>query len=126
GQYPIVPVLNDPNGKLGNYTVATNFGILTVTSAPLVVNVDSATRLYGSENPVFTGSVEGIKNGDQIAASYATAAFASSSVGQYPIYPVLNDPDGKLVNYTVVTNLGILTVTSVPLVVNVDSFSRLY
>ena len=186
GTYPITPALVDPNGKLVNYTVATNNGLLTVGKAePLLtwaapssitygtvlsgvqlnasanvpgsllynpaagtvlnagtntlttvftptdtVDYNSATdavslvilpasltvtgsnafRLYGQTNPAFGGTITGIQNADDITATYGTEATNDSPVGTYPITPSLIDPNGKLVNYTVVTNNGLLTV----------------
>src|SRR5205814_9198069 len=74
GTYPIVPTLVDPSGKLGNYTVTSNNGTLTVNTAPLSVTGANATRVYGAANPSFTGTITGIKNGDNITATYASTA----------------------------------------------------
>ena len=60
-----------------------------------------ATRVYGDPNPAFTGTITGIKNGDNITATYSTTATAASPVGTYPITPALVDPTNKLGNYTV-------------------------
>jgi 6-phosphogluconolactonase (cycloisomerase 2 family) len=126
GTYPIVPALADPTGKLTNYTVVSNNGVLTVTGASLTVTVDNASRLYGDANPVFTGTITGIQNGDNITATYSSIADPTSPVGTYAIVPTLVDPTGKLANYSVVIKNGILTVTPVPLTVTADNASRLY
>jgi 6-phosphogluconolactonase (cycloisomerase 2 family) len=126
GTYPIVPTLVDPTGKLSNYTVVSNNGVLTVTGASLTVTVDNASRLYGDPNPVFTGTITGIQNGDNITATYASVADPTSPVGTYAIVATLVDPTGKLANYSVVVNNGILTVTPAPLSVTADNASRLY
>jgi len=114
GFYAIVPALVDPSAKLGNYAVTINNGSLTVNPAPLSVTAANATRVYGDPNPVFTGAIVGIKNGDNITATYSSVATAASPVGTYPIVPTLVDPGGKLTNYTVVSNNGILTVAPAP------------
>jgi 6-phosphogluconolactonase (cycloisomerase 2 family) len=126
GTYPIVPTLVDPDGKLSNYTVVSNNGILTVSGAVLTVTAGNASRLYGDPNPVFTGTITGIQNGDNITATYASVADPTSSVGNYAIVPTLVDPTGKLANYSVVVNNGILTITPVPLTVTINNASRLY
>jgi hypothetical protein len=126
GTYPIVPTLVDPNGKLVNYTVVINNGTLTVNPAPLTVTAANATRLYGAPNPAFTGTITGIKNGDNVTATYASVATATSNVGTYPIVPTLVDPTGKLGNYTVTSNNGTLTVTAAPLTVTAANATRLY
>ena len=126
GTYTIVPTLVDPNGKLVNYTVVINNGTLTVNAAPLTVTAANASRAYGSANPAFSGTITGIKNGDNITATYASAATATSNAGTYAIIPTLVDPTSKLGNYTVTINNGTLTVTAVPLTVTAANASRLY
>ena len=126
GTYPITPALVDPTGKLGNYTVTSTNGTLTVTPAPLSVAAANATRFYGDPNPVFTGTITGLKNADNITATYSSVADATSLVGTYPIVPAVVDPTGKLSNYTVTATNGVLTVSPAPLVVTAANASRLY
>jgi hypothetical protein len=126
GSYSIVPSLNDPAGKLGNYTVTINNAALTVGQASLSVTADNANRAYGAANPVFTGTLSGVQNNDPITPSYSCGAMASSPVGSYSIVPSLNDLGGELVNYTVTINNGILAVSPAELTVAADSASRAY
>ncbi|HWX20041.1 MAG TPA: MBG domain-containing protein, partial [Candidatus Binatia bacterium] len=49
--------------------------------------------------------------GDNITASYTTAAGTNSPVGSYSIVPSLNDPNSKLTNYSVLSTNGTLTIT---------------
>src|SRR5260370_1377183 len=92
GTYSIVPTLVDPGNKLGNYVVTSNNGKLTINPAPLTVTAADAGRLYGDGNPTFTGTITGIKNSDNITATYASAATAASAIGTYSIVPTLVDP----------------------------------
>jgi 6-phosphogluconolactonase (cycloisomerase 2 family) len=126
GTYPITPALSDPAGKLANYTVVISNGVLTINPAPLTVTAANASRPYGSANPAFTGTITGIKNGDNITATYASATDATTNVGNYPIVPTLVDPTAKLGNYTVTINNGTLTITQVPLTVTANNASRVY
>ncbi len=126
GTYAITPTLVDPTSKLANYTVTSNNGVLTITPAPLSVVAANATRFYGDPNPVFTGAITGIKNGDNITASYSSVADPTSAPGTYSIVPTLVDPTGKLSNYTVTSANGVLTVNAAPLVVTAANASRLY
>ena len=127
GTYPIIPALVDPTGKLSNYTVTINNGTLTVTSAILTVTANNASRFYGDPNPLFTGTITGIQNGDNITATYSSVADPTSPVGTYAIVPTLSDNGtGALANYAVVSNNGILTVNPAPLTVTAISVSRLY
>jgi hypothetical protein len=99
-----------------DYSVATLTVALTVNKAPLTVSPNSASRLYGVANPVFTGSIIGLVAGDTITATYASAANMTTVVGVYPsganaIAATLSDPESKLPNYTLTQNLGTLTIT---------------
>ncbi|HSH96231.1 MAG TPA: YHYH protein, partial [Roseimicrobium sp.] len=126
GSYSITATLNDPGTRLGNYTVTTNTGTLTVSAAPMTVTVNSASRNYGVTNPVFSGTLTGVTNSDSITATYTTTATTNSAKGSYSITPVLSDPGSKLSNYTVTTNAGTLTVSAAPMTVTVNSASRNY
>jgi uncharacterized repeat protein (TIGR01451 family) len=126
GTYPIVPTYSDPGGVLNNYNIILTTGVLTITPAPLSVTADNASRVYGDPNPVFTGSIVGIKNGDNITATYTSVAIAASPVGTYPIVANLIDLTHKLGNYTVTKIDGVLTITQAPLTVTAADATRLY
>jgi hypothetical protein len=126
GTYPITPILVDPDGKLDNYLVTITDGPLTVTAAPLTVAVNSSSRAYGATNPIFSGTITGLLNADNITATYACAATPSSTVGTYSITPTLADPDGKLSNYTLISSNGTLSVTRAGLTVTANNASRTY
>ncbi|HET9836971.1 MAG TPA: MBG domain-containing protein [Candidatus Angelobacter sp.] len=98
---------------------------ITVTPAALSVTADNASRLYGAPNPPFTGSIVGIKNGDNITATYATAATQASPVGTYAIVPTLVDPDSKLGNYTVTSTNGVLTINPAPLTILANDATKI-
>ena len=111
GTYQIVPTLVDPDNKLSSYAVTINNATLTVTPAPLLVSANDATRASGTANPTFTGTVQGLKNGDAITATHDSAATADSPAGSYAIVPKLQDASGNLGNYSVSMSNGTLTVT---------------
>jgi uncharacterized repeat protein (TIGR01451 family) len=126
GTYRIVANLIDLTHKLGNYTVTKTDGVLTITQAPLTVTAANASRLYGDPNPVFAGTIVGIKNGDAITATYSSPATVLSDVGTYPIVPALVDPALKLGNYAVTSLNGVLTINPAPLTFTVANTSRGY
>jgi hypothetical protein len=74
---------------------------LAVLPAPLTVTAADASRAYGQTNPVFTGAITGVANGDNITATYGCSATAASPAGTYPIIPSLLDPSNRETNYTV-------------------------
>jgi alpha-L-rhamnosidase len=94
-----------------DYSSATQTVSLVVSTAPLTVSANNTNRQYGQTNPVFTGTLAGVVNGDNITANYSCVATASSPVGTYPIVPIFSDPNSRLGNYAVTTNDGTLTIT---------------
>ena len=92
GTYPITV----SGGVSGNYTFTYASGTLTVTKAPLTVVGNNATRPYGATNPVFTATITGVMNGDNITARFNTTATTNSLPGDYIIQLSMNDPGGKL------------------------------
>ncbi len=124
GTYPIVPTVS--GAAIGNYTVTTTNGVLSVTPATLTVTANNATRGYGVANPAFTGTTTGLLNGDIVTTTFATAAVVNSPVGTYPIVPTVSGPATS--NYTVITVNGTLTITQnqSSLVINVDNATRRY
>ena len=86
--------------------------LITLSNSPvLTVTADNKAKVYRQSNPTLTGTVVGVLGGDNITATFTTTATTSSAVGAYPIKPVLSDPNGRLGNYNVITNNGILTIT---------------
>ncbi len=122
GSYPIVP---SPSGtRLTNYIVTVVNGTLTVNAASLTVTASNAARLYGDANPAFTGSINGVKNGDAITASYGCSATPASPIGSYSIVP---SPAGAtLSNYSVTVVNGTLAVNPASLTVTAANANRLY
>jgi uncharacterized repeat protein (TIGR03803 family) len=94
-----------------DYSSASDTVSLVVLPVPLTVTASNASRLYGAANPMFTGTVTGLTNGDNITATYMTTATISSPVGTYPIVPALVDPNNRGPNYTLNIIDGTLTVT---------------
>ncbi len=94
----------------GNYQLSFVGADLAITKAALTVTAENATREYGVANPTFAGILTGVTNGDDITASYASAATSLSPVGTYPIVPSLADPGDRLSNYDVTLTSGTLTV----------------
>lgn len=88
-----------------------------IAPAPLMVNANSVSRLQGDPSPALSGTLVGVVNGDNISAVFRTTATAASAPGTYPVFPEWIDPDARLGNYSVTTNLGTLTVVGLPALV---------
>jgi uncharacterized repeat protein (TIGR03803 family) len=108
-----------------DYSSATNSVNLVVLPAPLTVAAAAATRPLGQANPVFTGTITGLQNGDNITAAYSCSATTGSPAGTYLIVPSLVDPNNRQTNYTVSLIAGLLDVGlfGTPLFTNLHSFT---
>ncbi|MDB6065752.1 MAG: delta-60 repeat domain protein [Pedosphaera sp.] len=87
---------------------------ISVSQAPLTATANNAGRTFGQTNPAFSGTITGLKNGDNISATYSCSATPQSPPGSYPIVPALVDPNGRQGNYSVTLVNGSLTVTPGP------------
>jgi hypothetical protein len=68
------------------------------------------TRPYGQDNPTLGGTLTGFANGDDVTASFTTAATPTSKPGHYPIDATVDATDAVLANYAITTRAGDLTV----------------
>jgi hypothetical protein len=106
--------VTDTNPPAVNATSLSVTGSFQIVVGPLLTVVaHDKNRLYGHTNPVFSGTLTGVQNGDNIAATYSSLATTNSPVGNYNIVPALIDPDGKSLNYTVIVTNGTLTIVDV-------------
>ncbi len=124
GTYPIIIRNADPM----NYNIAYKDGVLSIEKAELTMRVNNASRLYGDENPQFTVSYIGLKNGENEPAwtnapSIATEATKNSSVGNYPIKIT---KVGLAKNYNVTGINGTLTVNKASLKITPKDVTRKY
>jgi CSLREA domain-containing protein len=93
----------------GNYNAATNINVnLSIAPATLTISAGNATRVYGTANPVFTGTVTGQQNHDSFTEHFLTAATIASPVNTYAIVPSVTGVN--LADYTQVINNGTLAV----------------
>jgi hypothetical protein len=134
GQYGITVQLTDPEGVLGNYNVNLIGGILTITQAQLIGQVQNATRPYGQANPansvVYTGFVnDDNSNSLSGAVTYSTLDSQSNPVGvNTPVGNyTINVANGQTSpDYSIQYNSGTLSITPVALTVTANSTSRYY
>jgi hypothetical protein len=123
-------VLNDGNGG-ADYSVTTHTATGTITPAPLTVQANNVSAVYGSALPAFTYSITGFVGGDNStmvagAPALSTTAAAGANAGAYPI--TLAAGTLSATNYTFpAADLlgGTLTVTPAPLVITAVSTTML-
>ena len=123
GSYPITV----SGGTAANYTLAYESGTLTVMKAPLTAKVNNATKQYGKDNPSFTATYTGLKNGEtapkwSTALKFETSATKASDVGEYDVTAT-----GVPTNYEMSSvTPGKLTITQAPLVIKANDATRKY
>jgi hypothetical protein len=87
GNYTLSPVLVDPNGLAGNYTVTTRTATLTINKAPLTVTATSAIVVLNTGTPGFTATYTGFVLGETPANLTGTLACTGgvNTIGAHPI-----------------------------------------
>ena len=117
----------------GNYTFTPQTTTANITAAQLFYEPVATTRLYGSNNPVFAGTVSGLVGGDTLAsvasgsATFTSPATSASDVGSYAINGLGLTLTGG--NYTLAQaegNASALTITPAPLTYTSTSVNRTY
>jgi CSLREA domain-containing protein len=93
----------------GNYadaggTVSDRIGVAT-----LVVTASNSSKIYGTVNPTFTGTVTGQQGSDTFTESFTTTATQSSNAGRYSIVPAV--AGANLADYSQAVTDGTLTIT---------------
>ncbi len=123
GTYTITP----EGAQSDNYDFTYTAGMLTIKQRPLTVKANSASRLYGEENPVFTVDYSGFVNDEtkavlDVEPTTTTTANIQSKAGTYDI----RVSGGLAKNYTMNYQNGQLTVTPRPLKAFVGNYERPY
>ena len=102
-------------GTVTNGVVSLVNGTLTITKAPLTIAAGDYTRVEGEQNPAFTPTFSGFKNGETSSVlttqpTLTTTATASSPAGTYPV--TVSGAEAQ--NYSMSYQNGTLTVTAKP------------
>lgn len=123
GTYTITP----EGAQANNYDFTYTAGTLTIKQRPLTVKANSASRLYGEENPTFTVEYSGFVNNEtkavlDVEPTVSTTATIQSKAGTYDI----RVSGGRTVNYALTYQNGLLTITPRPLKAYVGDYERAY
>ena len=108
GSYPIT------QGTLSagaNYTITFVGTTFAVTPKAASVTPNAATKVAGTADPVFTGTLTGFVASDNVTATYSRTA--GETAGTYTISATLS-PTAVLGNYTITYNTAKLTITPGP------------
>ena len=123
GTYTITP----EGAQAKNYNLTYVAGTLTVKQRSLTVKANSASRLYGENNPEFTVEYTGFVNDEtenvlDTKPTISTTATVQSAAGSYDI----RVSGGQAKNYTLTYQNGQLTITPRPLKAYVENYERPY
>jgi hypothetical protein len=89
------------------------------------VTPNAAIKVYGSADPVLTGSTSGFLAADGVTASFSRAAGEAVAGSPYTIGATLG-PAGVLGNYTITYNTAKFTITARPIAVTASSATKVY
>jgi filamentous hemagglutinin family protein len=111
------------------YQLELETGTLKIEIDParlLTITADDVLRLYGDNNPEFTASISGLRDGDDESVvtnlSFTTVATPYSPVGHYNITPYGASAENYSLNYVP----GTLTVDYRPLTIAANSSGKLF
>src|SRR4029077_15079609 len=102
GPYTISATLS-PVAVLSNYAITYNTAAFTITTKPASVTPNVATKVYGSADPAFTGTLSGFLAADSVTATYSRTAGETVLGGPYTISATLS-PAAVLSNYAITYN----------------------
>jgi hypothetical protein len=114
-----------PAGVLSNYNITYNTAAFTITAKPASVTPNPATKVYGSADPAFTGTLSGFLAADGVTATYSRAAGETVLGSPYTISATLS-PAGVLSNYSITYNTANFTITPKPASVTPNAASKTY
>jgi hypothetical protein len=108
-----------PVGVLSNYSITYNTANFTITAKPASVTPNAATKVYGSADPAFTGTISGFLLADGVTAMYSRASGETVLGGPYTISATLS-PAAVLTNYSITYNTANFTITPAGLTITAD------
>jgi hypothetical protein len=97
-------------GTNTNYIFTFQKTLFTISPRAASVTPATVTKVYGSSDPVLTGTLVGFVASDAVSASYSRAAGETVAGGPYVITATLTPP-AVPGNYTISYNTGIFTIT---------------
>lgn len=92
-----------------DYRNVTQTSRLIVADKTLTITANNTTRVYGTANPSFTGTITGAVSGGVFTETFTTTAITTSNAGKYTIVPSVTG--ANIADYAVTANNGTLTIT---------------
>src|SRR5439155_96268 len=98
-----------PAGVLGNYNITYNAADFTIEKKDASVTPNAASKIYGSADPAFTGTLVGFLAADGVTATYNRAAGETVAGSAYKITATVS-PAAVLGNYNITYNTAEFTI----------------
>lgn len=124
--YGSIALAADQPGDSNYHPAAQVIQTLTVDKANASVTPDPSGKVYGGNEPEFSGTLAGFVATDGITATYTRSAGETVNGGPYTISATLNDPNSKLINYNVTSHTAAFTISKADLTVTVQDATRAY
>ncbi|MGZ4896937.1 MAG: MBG domain-containing protein, partial [Candidatus Angelobacter sp.] len=114
-----------PTGVLSNYNITYNTANFTITPAAASVTPTAASKIYGTADPVLSGTLSGFLAADNVTAIYSRTAGETVLGSPYTISATLS-PTGVLSNYNITYNTASFTITPAAASVTPSAASKIY
>ena len=108
-----------------NASAVSNAVTVSINKATASAMPNPATKVYGTTDPAFTGTLSGFLAADNVTASYSRVAGETVAGGPYTISATLS-PAGVLSNYIITYNTANFTITQAPASVMPNAATKLY
>jgi hypothetical protein len=108
-----------------NYTLSFVGASLTIAPKPASITPNPATKVYGSADPVLTGTLTGFLAVDSVTATYGRTAGETVGGSPYTISATLS-PGTALGNYAITAKTAAFTITPATLAVAADAKTKVY
>ena len=102
-----------------NYDITIYAGTFTITKADVTIAVNNANKVYGSEDPIFTAVVNGLKFNDALEIEFSRET--GENVGEYIVKASAEDA-----NYNITVVFGTLTIAKADVTITVNNANKVY
>jgi hypothetical protein len=100
-----------PVGVLSNYEITYNTANFTINKKAASVTPTAASKLFGSPDPVLTGTLSGFLAADGVTATYSRTAGETVAGSPYTVTAILS-PASVLSNYEITYNTANFTIAA--------------
>src|SRR5207253_2979645 len=114
-----------PAAVLGNYNVTYNTADFTIKKKDASVTPNVASKIYGSADPAFSGTLVGFLTADGVVATYSRTAGETVAGSPYKISATLS-PAAVLGNYNITYNTANFTIEKKDASVTPNAASKTY